>query len=199
MRLSDLHPRELYATKAQRQEMARRSTGPALLLDTRLWDLVPGSGGTTFTLAPPDAPRSEMLDRGTGARRGLLVIQASPAAVFTKGFDEQDVAKELSAIGRKKGGGKLARLLRRDAIEHVLDELRNSLPPTLIINVVLLDSLVHYWQAATKYRCPEPTCGAEVDLDAADRVRPHENGQGERCSASAVYMTVKAQKANLIP
>jgi hypothetical protein len=199
MRLSDLNPRELYATKAQRQEIARRSTGPALLLDTRLWDLTPGPGGSTFMLAPPDAPRSEMLNRDTGARRGMLVVQASPVAAFTKGFDEQAVAEELAAIGQQKVIEKLSLLVRRDAIERVLGELREALPPTLIINVVLLDSLVHHWEAATKYRCPEPTCDAEVGLDAADRVRPHENGRGARCSASTLYMTAKAQKANLIP
>jgi hypothetical protein len=198
MRLSDLAPRELYATKAQRQSAALRSTGPALLLDTRLWDLTPGPGGSTFMLAPPDSPRSGMLNRDTGARRGMLVVQAAPAAVYSKGFEEKAVAKELAAIGQRPDIEKLTRLVRRDAIERVLGELCGDLPSTLIVNVVLLDSIVSFWEFAPKYRCPGASCDAEVSLDGAIRVPPHNNSQGERCSASSLYMTSKEQTANRI-
>jgi hypothetical protein len=201
MRLSELKPRELYATKAASRTAARRSTGPALLLDTRLWELTPGSEGASFSLAPADASsRSGVQDSSTGARRGMLVIQASPASAYTKGFDEQAVADELAAIGQQKDIEKLTRLVRRDAIDRVLGDLRENLSPTLILNVTPLQALVDPWQAAKKYRCPEAaTCSAEVSLDAADRVRPHENDQGERCAASLTHMSAKAREASLIP
>ncbi|QDN94983.1 hypothetical protein FNV58_01225 (plasmid) [Streptomyces sp. RLB1-9] len=200
MRLSELKPRELYATKAASRTAARRSTGPALLLDTRLWELNPGPAGTSFFLAPADAQsRSGVQDSSTGARRGMLVIQASPAAAFTKGFDEQAVAEELAVIGQQKDIEKLARLVRRDAIDRVLGDLRENLPASLILNVTPLQALVDPWQAAKKYRCTEAACSAEVSLDAADRVRPHENDQGDRCAASLTHMSAKVRETNLIP
>lgn len=200
MRLSELKLRELYATKAASRAAIRRSTGPALLLDTRLWELTPGPEGPSFFLAPADASsRSGVQDNSTGARRGMLVIQASPAAAYTKGFDEQAVADELGALGQQKDLGKLTRLVRRDAIDRVVGELRAGLPQALILNVIPLQAIVDPWQAAKKYRCPGSGCSAEVGLDAADRVRPHENDAGERCTASDVHMPAQARKASLIP
>jgi hypothetical protein len=198
MRLSELKSRELYATKASSRTAVRRSTGPALLLDTRLWELTPGPAGASFSLAPTDAPsRSGVQDSNTGARRGMLAVQASPAAVFTKGFDEQAAADELKALGQQKGLDKLARLVRRDAIDRVLGELRAGLPETLILNVVSLQALVDPWQDAKKYRCPG--CGAEVGLDAADRVRTHEDDEGERCAVSLTYMSAEEREAHRTP
>jgi hypothetical protein len=200
MRLSELKPRELYATKAPSRTAVRRSTGPALLLDTRLWELTPGPEGPSFFLAPADAPsRSGVQDNSTGARRGMLVIQASPAVAYTKGFDEQAVAEELTVIGQRKDLDKLTRLVRRDAIDRALGELRAGLPKTLILNVTPLQALVDPWQAAKKYHCPGSGCSAQVGLDAADRIRPHENDAGERCVASDEHMSAQARKASLIP
>lgn len=200
MRLSELKPRELYATKATTRSANRRSTGPALLLDTRFWNLTPGPEGPSFSLAQGEeisGSRGRTLV-GTGARMGLLVVQASPLAVFTEGFDEQATAEELDAIRQREGIEKLSQLVRRDAIDRTVGGLKQDLPPSLILNVVTLQGLVSPWQAVKKYRCPGDGCTAKVDLDSANRVRPHDNDKGVRCAASMLYMPVKVQKANLI-
>lgn len=201
MRLSELKPRELYDTKATTRSAARRSTGPALLLDTRFWTLTPGADGPSFSLASEEevsTSRGRTVDVGTGARMGLLVVQASPLAVFSKGFDEQAVAEELAVVRGREDLAKLSRLVQRDAIDRVLDGLKGDLSSSLILNVVTLQALVAPWQAGKKYRCPGSGCSAEVDLDSADRVRPHDNDKGKRCAASMCYMPVKVQKANLV-
>ncbi|MEU9405559.1 hypothetical protein AB0E08_07630 [Streptomyces sp. NPDC048281] len=199
MRLSKLKLRELYATKAASRSATRRSTGPALLLDTRLWELTPGPEGPAFFLAPADAPsRSGVQDSSTGGRRGMLVIQVSSTAAYAKDFDEQAAADELAAVGRTKGIEELNGLVERDDIERALGELRERLPAALVLNVTPLQALVDPWQAAKKYRCPGSGCTSEVGLDSADRVRPHENDGGGRCEASMAHMSAKAREDSLI-
>jgi hypothetical protein len=182
MRLSKLKPRELYATKAVSRSITRRSTGPALLLDTRLWERTPGPDGPSFSLAPQDAPsRSGAQDGTSGARRGVLVIQATPAAVYDKDFDEEGLARQLAEIGHRAGIEKLTTLEEQDAVDRVLGKLRRSLPETLIVNVAPLQALVDPWGQGKQRQCR--ICGQPAGIDGAGRLRPHPDKEGNRCPA----------------
>jgi hypothetical protein len=86
--------------------------------------------------------------------------------------------------------------VRRDALDRALEEFRQSLPETLMINVVLLQSVVEPLSKPEKYPCP--ACPNDVSLDAVGRIRAHEAADGTRCPATRTYMPSKERKTNLL-
>lgn len=192
MRKSDLQKLKLYVVNPMTRSVARRSAGPALLLDTRWWDLSPGADGPSFALAPEDAPRSTVLDAdGRGARRGLLVVQANPTMAYASDFDATAVAEQLTALAEEGPLQEVSRLDRSGDPQPALDALRQILPAGLILNVVLLSGLQQPWGSESTVTCP--ACRTEADLDSAGRLRPHQGKDGQRCTPHT-YRCPKCKK-----
>ncbi|MGA5598364.1 hypothetical protein ACPCSE_29440 [Streptomyces cellulosae] len=194
MRMRDLEPLMRYATKGMKRS-SRLPSGPALLLDMRLWDLVPGVGGPSFSLAP-EGTRQGVLNEDTGARRGLLVVQVTPATVFAPGYDPSQAADLLEDVAEQPEAQTLASLLDPEDLDNALARLRGSLPDSLTLTVLFLESFVEPLGHSKRYRCPG--CGKPVALDSADRIRAHTAKDGATCSVTHTYMPSEERQALLI-
>ena len=93
---SALRSPRLYNVKPGRTQPA----GPALLLDTSMWDLTPTGGEPALEPADEDAIQgSHILDKETRSRRGLPVLQLRPGARADRAAMRQ-LQKLLDQAGR---------------------------------------------------------------------------------------------------
>jgi len=191
MRRTALQPLGVYAVKT-----AHRAATPALLVDDRLWDLTPTADGPAFTLAPEDAVWGGKLNSSTGARRGVLVIQVTPAVAYAASFKADAVVARMGTLAKKRDVRKLSGLRRPDALQQTIAAVVPALPEQLMMNVVNPLSIVRTWEPEKQYRCPG--CEAPVVLDAADRVRSHETPQGGSCTAIGDFVPHEQRIERLI-
>jgi hypothetical protein len=167
MRKQYMKARHLYAVKA-----ADRSTVPALLLDTALWDRIPAPGGTfTYQLSPKGSKWAAVLDPDTGKRRGMLVAMCRPGA--------DDAAGQLAEFGLKSPGA----------------EVRGDLYLDVISDARILMLWDKYASQQRLHSCPE--CGRPVAMNAASRLRAH-TFQGAPCPRSNTPLTAE-ERAQVSP
>lgn len=191
MRRTALQPLDVYAIRT-----TRRAAIPALLVDDRLWDLTPTADGPAFALAPEDAVWGGKLNSNTGARRGVLVIQATPAAAYAADFKAEAAVARMGTLAKKRDVRKLSGLRRPDALQQTLAAVIPVLPDQLMMNVVSPLSVVRTWEPEKQYRCLG--CEAPIVLDAANRIRSHETPEGGSCAAIGDFVPHEQRIERLI-
>ncbi|MFE4863259.1 hypothetical protein [Streptomyces sp. NPDC056670] len=170
MQRSAIKPNGVYAVTG-----TDRAVTPALALGSALWDRLPREGWVAYRPAPEDETWDTTLDRVTGARRGILVVQPPMGTRATK-----KLVQTLERLGRR--AAKLGPL----SSEEDVAAFEQAVPETLSLNVVRVSKVLSLW---TKYESGErlhkcPACGNDVSLNAASRLRAHPDGNGVSCARS---------------
>lgn len=173
MRRNQLRAHTLYAAQA-----AERSTRivPALVLDTDLWDRIPGPP-VSLTPAPDDGRSpNQVYDPDTGARRGILVAIPRPGTSVS-----DQLLQDLTwADGYTAAIGQFG---EADGIKRLNSALAEK---SLILDVIRDARITSTWADHTAdggLSCPG--CGRKpILLDSASRIRGHFTPQGARCDRS---------------
>jgi hypothetical protein len=178
MKKASIRHRRLYAVTG-----ADRVTVPSLVLDNALWDRLPEADGFVYRPAPEGSRRSTILDRDTGARRGILAVLPRSGAKLT-----QAMVKNLERLARKAedldvpGTG-----------EDAVSALRKLIEEPLILDVVRDAKVVMPWDAYVTgerlHSCPAKGCGTLVAMNAASRLRAHPDRTGASCPRSNTPLT----------
>jgi hypothetical protein len=191
MRRTELRPPRIYRVKTSVYQEAR----PGLLLDTRLWDLQVERGQRLFTPAPEGATWGGKQNWHTGARRGLLVIHANPAAYFD--LTEDDVVAQLTSLCSRAG-----ELGFPEQAARMLSALEEEVEEPLVLSVLRQQGIVEPWdRPAVQYRCPgsdDVACGTVVSPGASSRLRNHSTPAGEHCPRSNTSLTHDEREAGRI-
>lgn len=193
MRRSALKALRLYAARTA----VNRPTGPALLLDARLWDLQRTPSGPVFSLAPEGSVWGGR--QGPGTRVGVLAVRARPGATLTGDITDHDIAALLDELSSSAGAKRFHALeatAPAEVVDQAVDELLAALRVPLVPAVLTPQNIVSLWEApSVRYRCPG--CESPVPLDAMDRIRYHETS-GVRCPAVRTRLREEERKARVV-
>jgi hypothetical protein len=183
---SALRSPRLYNVKPGRTQPA----GPALLLDTSMWDLTPTGAAPGLEPADEDAIQgSYILDQETRARRGLPVLQLRPGAP----------ADKAAMLHLKK---LLDQAANYDSAISRVYQMKQEAEGAFVINVVPPEFILSPLDRPTvRYRCPgteDVECGTEVSPNAASRLRRHDTPAGQRCPRTNTPLTKADRDAGRI-
>lgn len=171
MRKSLIKPYQLYAVTR-----ADRTVIPSLALDHGLWDRLPQRNRIVYRPAPKNAAWASVLDRDTGARRGILVLLPKPGMTDIEAMveDLEYLAREAETVAPNGGAAAISALEGLITDSFFFDAIRDA---------KVLMSWDDHVSGDNLHRCPK--CHALVPLNAASRLRAHENdGTGRPCIQS---------------
>ncbi|MFD8648666.1 hypothetical protein [Streptomyces mirabilis] len=178
MKKASIRHRRLYAVMG-----ADRATVPSLVLDNALWDRLPEKDGIAYRPAPEGSRWSTVLDRDTGARRGILAVLPRSGTNLT-----ETLVKNLERLALKA-----EELNVPDEGEGAVSALRSLIEEPLLLDVVRDAKVVMTWETWVSgerlYGCPGPGCSSLVAMNAASRLRAHPDDTGASCIRSNTPLT----------
>ncbi|MFJ4902911.1 hypothetical protein [Streptomyces sp. NPDC088727] len=181
MKKASIQPYHLYAVLR-----ADRFTVPALVLDNRLWDRLPGSTTSTFRPAPKKARWSTALNVDTGARRGVPVVLPRP------GFEPTE-----STVQALENLAQAATDLSSGHEESIVLALRSLVEEPLVLDAIRESRIIMPWTTHLSgehlHKCP--TCGQPVAMNTAGMLRGHSDTNGSSCSRSNTPLTAAEKEA----